>query len=388
MIITDLQYVMQEDSWQSTTPVSHTVVNPEYEWLPGGPEYQKGGSLVRMLNGFLTEETFKSGLLAFFDQYSYGNADRDDLWEVMQAAGEADGTLDTGVVDLVTVMDGWVTQPGYPVVNVDSVSEDGATITLSQSRFFLNTTQLPDPSAWDIPISSSALDGSETATNWFLQTEPSVDLLVPSPYLLNYKVTGYYRVNYDRDNWEALIMAMQENVSSINRLNRAQLYDDAFNLARADLLSYEVPLNMSKSLASETEYIPLASALNGLGYLDLMIRDESFSYPYMKVLVTSLLTNLYNSLVVPGASEGDTFSTILSRELAMQWMCLYDYQDCLDLAAQEFSSWMSEEDPDAVNPIAPDMRRNVYATAVMKGGEDEFNFLLDRYKIQKADATK
>lgn len=45
-------------------------------------------------------------------------------------------------------------------------------------------------------------------------------------------ISGYYRINYDEPNWQALVGVMQSSPSSIPVLNRAQLVDDSFNLAR------------------------------------------------------------------------------------------------------------------------------------------------------------
>lgn len=80
--------------------------------------------------------------------------------------------------------------------------------------------------------------------------------------LANHNVTGYYRVHYDKANWERLLLTLSTNhtvrrgrrtcswgfsdrhaglcadcsvavvLQSIPVINRAQLLDDAFNLAR------------------------------------------------------------------------------------------------------------------------------------------------------------
>ena len=55
------------------------------------------------------------------------------------------------------------------------------------------------------------------------------------PYILNVKATGYFRVNYDEENWRLLIKELKSNAKdSIHRLNRAQIIDDIMSLARAE----------------------------------------------------------------------------------------------------------------------------------------------------------
>jgi hypothetical protein len=49
---------------------------------------------------------------------------------------------------------------------------------------------------------------------------------------------GYYRVNFNIENWlslgAALIAALIANHSGIPRINRATILEDSFNLARAN----------------------------------------------------------------------------------------------------------------------------------------------------------
>ena len=49
----------------------------------------------------------------------------------------------------------------------------------------------------------------------------------------------------------------------IHVINRAQIIDDAINLARSGLLSYEIALGVTSYLNKEVEYIPWAAALSG-----------------------------------------------------------------------------------------------------------------------------
>ena len=61
--------------------------------------------------------------------------------------------------------------------------------------------------------------------------------------VFNIQQTGYYRVNYDQENWNALIQQLNTNHRTINVINRAQIIDDALDLARAGnyiLTSFEL----------------------------------------------------------------------------------------------------------------------------------------------------
>lgn len=77
------------------------------------------------------------------------------------------------------------------------------------------------------------------------------------------------------NNWMALIKQLNESPNAIHELNRAQLIDDSFTLARAGQLNYSVPLHLSKYLKNENSTIPWYSAKNGLSYLvEHMSRSE------------------------------------------------------------------------------------------------------------------
>ena len=71
------------------------------------------------------------------------------------------------------------------------------------------------------------------------------------------------RVNYDEENWRLIAEQLKRDHTSIHVINRAQIIDDALNLAKSGLISYETALSVTGYLANETEYIPWASALSG-----------------------------------------------------------------------------------------------------------------------------
>lgn len=48
----------------------------------------------------------------------------------------------------------------------------------------------------------------------------------------NVNQTGFYRVMYDDDIWQALINTLKHNHTVFNAADRASLIDDAFSLSR------------------------------------------------------------------------------------------------------------------------------------------------------------
>jgi aminopeptidase N len=81
-------------------------------------------------------------------------------------------------------------------------------------------------------------------------------------------------VNYDNNNWNLIIKELHEFHNNIPPLNRAQLLDDALNLARAGKLPYSVALDLTMYLEHDKDYIPWAAALNALSFLDRRITDN------------------------------------------------------------------------------------------------------------------
>lgn len=66
-------------------------------------------------------------------------------------------------------------------------------------------------------------------------------------------------------------------------LNRAQLIDDSFNLARAGKLHYSVTLQLSSYLKIEDDVTPWYSAVNGYAYLLERMRRDDTEYLLLRV---------------------------------------------------------------------------------------------------------
>lgn len=98
---------------------------------------------------------------------------------------------------------------------------------------------------------------------------------------------GYYRVNYDDRNWKLITSHLLDSIKyqEISAANRAQLIDDALNLARAGYLDYRIALDVTRYLINEDESVPWKAAINALSFIDGML-IKSGDYALFKVLAT------------------------------------------------------------------------------------------------------
>lgn len=90
-------------------------------------------------------------------------------------------------------------------------------------------------------------------------------------------------MNYEDDNWNALINQLYDDCNVIHVLNRAQIIDDAFNLALANELNYTLVLELTKYLKNEDDVVPWHSAKNGFAYLLYRLRRCPNAYKDFKV---------------------------------------------------------------------------------------------------------
>lgn len=176
----------------------------------------------------------------------------------------------------------WTTTVGFPLV---SVRLDNQTLKLTQKRFMQTEAEHNRPERYSIPItytidSEDYDDVTPKFVFWMNETGEKSYNLPKKPekyYILNPKQTGYYRVNYDENNWNKIKEALeQDNFDGIHVINRAQIVNDLFQLARAGIVRYSTAIDIIRYLKKETHYIPWLSAINfGLTFLSQRVPNNT-----------------------------------------------------------------------------------------------------------------
>ncbi|XP_034233896.1 aminopeptidase N-like isoform X2 [Thrips palmi] len=393
-VVSEVQMVFGLDALQSSHPVSIEVFNPdEINEIFDRISYGKGASIIRMMDHFLTTKVFTSGLTGYLRGRSYSSATQNNLWDALTAQAHSDHALPLDVT-VRDIMDTWTLQTGYPVVTVTRDYGTGSA-RVEQRRFELRPNSSDAEPLWWVPITfttQAVADFATTKPSHWLRRQRSTTLDLGARagewVVFNIQETGFYRVNYDTQNWRLLGAALrdQHSLAVIAATNRAQLVDDALNLARAGVLDYGVALDMTRYLRLETAYLPWKAALNALGYIDSMLVDSGH-YDKFKAYMMDLMLPLYESV---GLEEhpNDPLLKVLTRVSLMSWTCNFGHEPCVNAAFDMFSRWRNATDPDRENPIPANLKPVVYCTALRKGGQAEWDFAWQRYLRTNAASEK
>jgi aminopeptidase N len=141
-------------------------------------------------------------------------------------------------------------------------------------------------------------------------------------------------------NWQLITQQLMTNHSVISVINRAQVIDDAFNLAEAGQLDYETALNLTRYLEHETDYIPWESVLTGMEYISSMMSCTS-GYGLFKKHMRTILTPLYNRVGFEHKKGEDHLTTKL-RVKAVAWACSMGNKDCITRSVNSYAKWMAD----------------------------------------------
>lgn len=389
MLVNEIVPVMKHDIMKYA-PAVVTNVDTQYRIYQSFNVFstQKAVALLRMLDMAVGEEHFKRGVHKILDKRMFSNVTSAFVWEAFTEAQPKKRPL-----NVKNVLEPWVTQPGFPMLMVNRVYDENAA-TLVQSKFALEPEERESRFTWPIPItfvsSEQRLFDNTMPTIWLFDKEGQLENL-PNPHhwiLINSKFSGYYKVNYDIHNWDLIVRQLLWNHTYIHPLNRAQIQNDLFDLAKAGLVNYTVALEATKYLLKEQDYIPWKAAFEKMKDVGVRLQTTE-SYSKWKGYMSSLLSANFANISWDG-NETSLLSAELESELAFL-TCYYGYQPCIDKAMEMFHE--VKENTAAADDLPSHLRYTVFCEAVKIGGEKNWKFLWDRLQesedpSERADIIK
>ena len=364
----DTNRALSLDGLRNSHPIEQEVKNPaEVSQLFDAISYSKGASVIRMLEQFLGPEVFRGGLYRYLSGHEYGNARTQDLWAALeQESGQP----------VTAIMDSWVMQMGYPVLQVSAErpASGGARLSLSQERFVYD--RLPGDDAprgdngddagglWRVPVTVSAPAAAASTVMEGPQAQLAID--TDDWYKVNADQTGFYRVNYGNDDWRRLAPAIRSQ--ELPATDRLGIQNDAYALSRAGLLPVTRFLELADAYSGETDASVWSDLASNLRDIEQLIIGEAAHPAYQRFARELLAPAARRVGWTPRPGEGHLDSLLRSTVLGQSGS--YNDPETLGQAVALFGGYLA--DPETVHP---DLRGVVFSLAAQAGDGETFERL-------------
>jgi puromycin-sensitive aminopeptidase len=203
------------DGLKATRPIEFPVNAPEeangmFDILT----YEKGASVLRMLEQYIGPDKFKSGVNNYLNLHKFSNTETVDLWNALgQASGEP----------VADIMNSWIFQEGHPLVHCD-IDDKESTLTLTQKRFYYQESE--SATLYQVPVLLRAKTKEGIVEKRLLLNSQTATVNFASPVqwvVVNSGGSGFYRVNYSPKLLTALKAVLTQSFHSEGSADREKL---------------------------------------------------------------------------------------------------------------------------------------------------------------------
>lgn len=365
------QGCMRTDSLHSTRSIQSPVVKPsDALQMFDDITYTKGASILKMLEVFIGDNVFQSGVVSYLKAHSFGNAATADLWAALQTASGK---------PVQSMMQTWCKQPGYPLMTVKELKPGQNQV--SQQRFFLDG-QKPGPQTWMVPFAMRKLKDSVSVDQYGRETvkpdivqainRPTETLQAPSSergFVANSGGFGFYRTIYPSSNQKKILA----NLNLLSAGERLGLIGDQFSLAIAGAIPVESYLDTLKSFKHEQDAGVWDTILSQIGYLDLFV-DKSNKSAYA-AFVRELLREEYQKLAWEEKSNEALSMRLVRGSVISMLGTVGQDKEVVEKARRMFDEYL--KNPESV---PADLLDAVTTIVAYNGGAKEYEQMKNLFK--------
>lgn len=265
--VSSRNYAMSQDAQQTTHPIVQQVRNlEEANAAFDGITYSKGLSVITMLEAYLGEEAFRTGVRAYMKKHQYGNTVTSDLWQALeQASGRP-------VQDIAK---DFTQQIGVPLIEAVSAEcqQGKTTLTLRQSRFGLDDFS-KQAQSWTVPVTAQVVGAEQVRAEIRGAELQKMTLPGCGTLIVNAGQAGYYRVQYNDEMFNRIVSSFAE-LPAVDQLG---LLKDTQTLSYASYTSLNQFLALVQQLPQDANPIIAAEVvgqLSGMAYLYKALPGEA-----------------------------------------------------------------------------------------------------------------
>ncbi|XP_029674824.1 aminopeptidase N-like [Formica exsecta] len=371
---------------------SYLVINPviEYNSYPENSlfsffSHAKGSIIWRMLEQTLPPDVFSIGMDRYLnDQFSNPKATTSDhLWTAIQTIIK---TIYTEYqFEVKRMVDSWAMQRYFPVLEV--MRNYSCNVVKVSVQFYDEL----DEKQYYIPLTfttETSLDFNATWSSiWLTPSYSKYEFVFEKDQwiIFNIQQTGYYRVNYDTDNWRRIARYLNsEEYGNIHVLNRAQIIDDAFHFAVKKKLDFSIFWQLAKYLVKETDYIawyPMLKVLEFISNIFAFLDKHEVLSP-----LEFIMWHMYSKANI--LMSDDDYTKCLKQELA-KWSCIINSTLCKVMTNNQLQRHLTNSKQNKLSPV---WKKWIYCNGLKIADFDTRNKLFDKlfyetYKEKNFDHT-
>ncbi|MPZ53332.1 MAG: hypothetical protein GEU79_11490 [Acidimicrobiia bacterium] len=352
------------DQLINTRPVEFEVLSPaDAEEMFDALTYGKGSAVLRMIEQFIGEGAFRTGVGQYLRTHAYDNTVTRDLWNALDKA--------TPQWPVGSIMDTWILQAGFPEVSVEATDTG---VRLTQNRYLVIPQD--DDTMWQIPMRIAGEVDGDTFDEAVLLTEKHTDVDMagrPTWVNVNSGGDGFYRTSYD----DALTQALGARLDELAPVERYVLASDTWAQVRSGATGVEVFLDLALEYGDETEPAVWGAVLGGLGAISHHLVSDEDRNRYSSY-VTDLVSPLAERLGWEVGPDEDDLTRSLRGRILGALGVMGDHAPTQERAGEMVDRVLSGE-----TGIDPELAQASLGIVAHRGKESD----LDRLWIAFEEAT-
>ena len=344
------------DSLNNSHPIEAKVIDPgKINEIFDIISYNKGSCVIRVLEEYLGEKNFRSGLKYYLDKFKYKNATTNDLWTSLEKVSKK---------PVRKIMQSWTKQTGYPII---SAKIEKNKLKLEQERFFY--LQKKSSQLWHIPIEIYI----NNKKRYYLMKTKKAEIKVSGNAMINKSQVGFYRVKYDQELFKNLVN------SKLDFIERLGLLNDTYALARGCYLPLNKYLELVYNYKNEDNHAVWDDLITSLARIDILFSDK------YKDKLNKFKIKLFNKIYKKlgwDEKKNDKHTDIILRSMVLGILGFSGYKEVSNEAIKKFNEFLKGK------KINPNIRAAVYNITSYNKGKEVFDKLKELYIKEKSQEEK
>lgn len=355
------------DGLQSTRAIEFPVHHPdEAKAMFDVLTYEKGASVLRMLEQYLGAEQFRRGISLYLSKHKYANTETTDLWDAIEESSKQ---------PVRQMMDSWIYQEGHPLITVEP-GQSPNEIKISQQRFlYMDGKGEGSSTRFHVPVMLKARIGKDVVYKKVLLTDDSmsVDLEgAPDWVVVNEGGYGFYRVRYSAD----LLTALTANLKDLKPIERFNLVNDTWAAVIAGLKPLSEYLQLAKLFTEELDKNVWTVLISSMQYLERVIGSKDKHVPApLSGFVRKLASPAQKKLGWEPQSEENELTRQLRGMLVGAMGTLGDDEEVRRKAEELYERYRQDQ-----STVSPDLAPALITVLAHTGDERRFNEFLKAFK--------